>query len=219
MRSTAILAVFVATMVGVWGAGSAMAAAQPTSTSVQAQIGDDVPDLMDSDNSTDGNTTNGTESDDGNVTDGNETDGNATFGQQLNQFKHLLRNGSNVSFSENLSFAGMDVGNASFGMIIAEWAVRNNPGKAPPWAGPANKTRGPNNQSGPPSWAENGSKHTGNQSGPPNLAGNKTNRTGNETGPGNGPDNGNGNGNGNSGGPPGQLDRALGIPLKSNTLR
>jgi hypothetical protein len=200
MRSTAILAVLVATMLVVWGAGSAMAVPEPTATGVQAQSGDDVPVLM----QTDGGNVTENETD-----DGNETVGNATFGQQLNQFKHQLRNQSNLSFVENLSFAGMDVENASFGMIVAEWVVRNNPGNAPPWAGPGNKTM-KENRTGPPSWAGNDSDSS-NETGPPDWAGNDSD-SGNETGP------GNGHGNGNGGGPPGQLDRAFRVPLKSNTL-
>jgi hypothetical protein len=231
MRSKSILAVLAAAMLLVWGVSPAMAATEPTSTNVQANTGDGTPTPMATNNTTDGNVTDGNETDgnltdgnttDGNVTDGNETDGNATltFGQELNRFKQQLRNGSNVSFFGNLSISGMDVENASFGMIVAEWVVRNNPGNAPPWAGPVEETGAKENRTGPPSWAGN-SSDSGNESGPPGWAGNDSDSS-NESGPGNGhgQDNGNGHGqgtghgNGNGGGPPGQSDRITIAPIE-----
>ncbi|HKL27881.1 MAG TPA: hypothetical protein VJ898_01320 [Natrialbaceae archaeon] len=225
MRSKSILAVLAAAMLLVWGVSPAMAATEPTSTNVDANTGTGAPIPMATNNTTDGNLTDGNTTD-GNVTDGNETDGNGTltFGQELNRFKQQLRNGSNVSFSGNFSISGMDVENASFGMIVAEWVVRNNPGNAPPWAGPVDETGAKENRTGPPSWAGNDSD-SGNESGPPGWAGNDSD-SGNESGPGNGHGgdngngqgngngNGNGHGNGNGGGPPGQSDRITIAPIE-----
>lgn len=130
----------------------------PAATATVATAGNDAGNGSDAGN---------TEDDAGNAPT-NETNG--SFGMQVSEFVHKLMSSDNVSKNE------------TFGQVVSDWVVANNPGaeKRPDHAGKPE-------QEGPK--AGNAS---GNSGDPPGQAGNAPGNSGN----------GGGNGGGHGGGPP-----------------
>jgi|AntRauTorcE11898_2_1112593.scaffolds.fasta_scaffold02955_2 hypothetical protein len=175
---TAIFGVLVMLVAAV---GPVVGAAAPASSDATTAIDGNADFAISSDNETtnDTNTTDGNETDvDENATTENATDFNATsstaaaneFAAKLQQVVANATNDSNVSAP---------------GLVIASYAVANNPGNAPDHAGPPNGTPGANvtnNSSGGPPNGTTGGAADGNET------------DGSDGAPDNGGDNGNGNG-------------------------